>query len=379
MDADADEVERFWEQASELFCVLEAESGRFLRVNPAWTRTLGWTEDQLLGRRATDLLHRGDTWTAAAVEADPVTGEMVVRDVENRYRHIDGSYRWLRWKGHLRDGRFFGMASDISGTRASEMTIRLNERRARAVLEALDDGLFIAGGDGQVLEANEQFARLVGVSAHRILGSTPPYPWWPDEHVARMQALHESAQNGATAKLEEGTLITADGRTITVRESLTPFPYDPTQPALLVVVRDISEHVVVRNRLLRAHRRARMMIWEWYPAEEQFVVLGNGLSADGPAVQELTRDDALGDVIERADEVSEALDAVYAGRTGHVDLDARVSVAGASPWVRIQGDPILSEDGDIIGVHGTVRAILAPRERVSRASYEHPAPAPTSG
>lgn len=54
-----DDVARFWALARELFCVL-GQGGEFIRVNPAWTRVLGWREDELLGRRAFEFVHPDD-------------------------------------------------------------------------------------------------------------------------------------------------------------------------------------------------------------------------------------------------------------------------------------------------------------------------------
>ena len=54
----SDEQE-FWDLSSELFAVFDAQ-GRFVRINPAWERILGWTGEQLIGRPALELVHPDD-------------------------------------------------------------------------------------------------------------------------------------------------------------------------------------------------------------------------------------------------------------------------------------------------------------------------------
>ena len=71
--------------------------GFFTRVNPAWTRTLGWSEQELLSRPFLEFVHPEDREaTIAAAKQQSEAGEPVLR-FENRYRHQDGSYRWLEW------------------------------------------------------------------------------------------------------------------------------------------------------------------------------------------------------------------------------------------------------------------------------------------
>ena len=65
-------------------------------VNPAWTTMLGWTEADLLGSRFMDLVHPDDIgWTRR--EAQRLARGGTILHFENRYRHRDGSYRWLAW------------------------------------------------------------------------------------------------------------------------------------------------------------------------------------------------------------------------------------------------------------------------------------------
>jgi len=53
----------FWELSDDLFSVYDAEE-RFVDVNPAWQRVLGWRPDQMLGRPVADFRHPADVETA---------------------------------------------------------------------------------------------------------------------------------------------------------------------------------------------------------------------------------------------------------------------------------------------------------------------------
>lgn len=361
-DAPLDPVRLFWEHATELFCVLDAD-GRFLSVNPAWQRALGYREDQLVGRTAVSLVAEGDRCATASAETLPGTSERVIRDAENRYRHADGSVRWLRWNGYERDGRWYGTAQDVTATRTSDMALRLTERRARAVLEALDDGIVIVDEDGRIMEVNEQFARFTGREVGALLGLRPPYPWWPADESAAMARMLRQFLAGETRPAET-VVMHRDGRRLPVLVSVTRLPYERTRQALLVVVRDISELVIVREELLRAHREARLAVWNWYPAEDRLTVFGDGLRPGGATIATMTTADADALIVAGGDELARLRAEVVSGERASFDTDIEMTLAEhhTAP-VHVRGEPIVTPQGKVVGVRGTSQAITAPRFR----------------
>jgi len=71
--------------------------GYFTEVNPAFTRTLGFTSEELLSAPFTDFVHPDDVEpTLAAIVQQTEQGRDVL-NFQNRYRTKDGSYRWLEW------------------------------------------------------------------------------------------------------------------------------------------------------------------------------------------------------------------------------------------------------------------------------------------
>lgn len=70
--------------------------GRLLQVNPAWKKTLGFTEEELKNVPAIDFLHPDDrAMIGERVEA--LKKGLAIDYFEVRCRHKDGSYRWIGW------------------------------------------------------------------------------------------------------------------------------------------------------------------------------------------------------------------------------------------------------------------------------------------
>jgi PAS domain S-box-containing protein len=89
------ERDRIWNVSEDLLAVSNFE-GYFLSMNPAWTRLLGWSEDEIKSMHVSELRHPDDAPNAIAGRAQLTKGVPTVR-MENRFRHKDGSWRWLQW------------------------------------------------------------------------------------------------------------------------------------------------------------------------------------------------------------------------------------------------------------------------------------------
>ena len=125
------ELDRFFSLSSDMFGVFNLD-GTFRRVNAAWQIALGWSPDELVGRPFLDLVHEDDRErTIAEFERATSEGTTTTR-FENRYRHRDGSYRWLDWTGRLVPGEsvHYSAARDI--TERKEVDAALDAARLAA-------------------------------------------------------------------------------------------------------------------------------------------------------------------------------------------------------------------------------------------------------
>lgn len=115
---------RHREMSLDLICTASFE-GYFVELNPAWSRVLGFDLEELMSRPFVDFIHPEDLErTLAEVDKQAQSGQLVF-NFQNRYRHADGSYRWLEWTSHpdYQAGLMFAVARDISERKAAEEII----------------------------------------------------------------------------------------------------------------------------------------------------------------------------------------------------------------------------------------------------------------
>src|SRR3954470_19347421 len=73
--------------------------GRFLRVNAALCRLLGYAEEELLQKTHLDVVHVDDMEATAIARAQVISGKAKARMNERRYIHKDGSTVWAHAAG----------------------------------------------------------------------------------------------------------------------------------------------------------------------------------------------------------------------------------------------------------------------------------------
>lgn len=120
------EFAEIFNMSLDLICVADIQEARFIKVNPAFRETLGYSVEELTSRSFMDFVHPDDIEpTQQIIENALKKGQMVV-GFENRYQCIDGSFRWLRWVSHPipEQNRNYAVAHDITDMREMEETLR---------------------------------------------------------------------------------------------------------------------------------------------------------------------------------------------------------------------------------------------------------------
>jgi PAS domain S-box-containing protein len=123
------ERDRIWNVSQDLLLVAD-RNGVWQTVNPAWTRTLGWSEAELLNRTSEWLDHPDDGGITRAHVRKLLAGDTTVR-FESRFRHKDGTYRWLSWTGVSDKDRIYAVARDVTADKAATDRLKAAEEALR--------------------------------------------------------------------------------------------------------------------------------------------------------------------------------------------------------------------------------------------------------
>ena len=131
------ERDHFFNLSLDLLSVASFD-GHLERVNPAWTRCLGWSELEMTTRPWLSFVHPDDHAATIKAGSDLVEGREV-REFENRYRCKDGAYRWLSWSAHAlpETRQMFSITRDITAQKHAAQELRDSHDQLRALAARL--------------------------------------------------------------------------------------------------------------------------------------------------------------------------------------------------------------------------------------------------
>jgi diguanylate cyclase (GGDEF)-like protein/PAS domain S-box-containing protein len=113
--ARADERARhFFDLSRDMLCTANMD-GYFVELNDAWTRSLGYSLDELRAIPFLERVHPDDRERTEA-EAGALFEGVETLNFENRYLAKDGSWHWLRWSSQLSpdESLIYGRAADVT-------------------------------------------------------------------------------------------------------------------------------------------------------------------------------------------------------------------------------------------------------------------------
>jgi diguanylate cyclase (GGDEF)-like protein/PAS domain S-box-containing protein len=119
--ARADERARhFFDLSRDMLCTANMD-GYFLELNEAWTKSLGYTLEELRAVPFVERVHPEDRERTVAETAGLFEGGETL-SFENRYLAKDGSWHWLRWSSQLSpdESLIYARATDVTELKQME-------------------------------------------------------------------------------------------------------------------------------------------------------------------------------------------------------------------------------------------------------------------
>lgn len=227
------------------------EDVRFVYVNDAACRSLGYGRDELLGMSPADIdpdiTPERVQWIHAKLkERRSVT-------IESRHRRRDGGVFPVEMQGTQfeYDGRRMDVAfvRDITERKRMEEKLAASEREFRSLAENSPDTIARYGRDRRRLYINPAYAALVGSSADSLLGRTPSECPVYTNAVEYETRIDEVFACGSEVEFELKWSDKGGGEVCSLIRLTPEFGRDGQVASVLAVGRDVTELCASRQKI----------------------------------------------------------------------------------------------------------------------------------
>lgn len=182
---------------------------------------------------------------------------------EYRFLRKDGSYARVFDRGRVvrNEGgeplRMVGSMLDLTERIEAEEKLRVQEAQYRSIFESTSDGILIFDLEGRLVEANPAACSMHGYAYEEFLGLPGTQLVHSDDHHKFADFVRQVLA-GEPFNVD-GTHLRKDGQKILVRVTGTSFVFGG-RPALLAIVRDVTEEKRSAEALVESEQRLRVIM-----------------------------------------------------------------------------------------------------------------------
>ncbi|OAB25637.1 PAS domain S-box-containing protein [Flavobacterium fryxellicola] len=263
----------FFNMAFDILTV--AKDGHFIKINEAFTKTLGYNQDEMDKIKFIDLIHPDDKQMATEVLEKHYKGKSIV-NFRTRFLCEDGSYKWLDWNSNMdvKNGVFYSVGRNVTKLVQLEYEQQTaiddlyeNEEKLRLIVENISEGIIVANADKKIIMANHMANEIFGIeeddkispnlSNHFELYFPDEKTIFPSQNLPMERALNGEVTTDIEIILwnpvaQEKKRVLISGRPLVDQNN--------TVVAAVVTIKDISKYKQMEQELKETESKYRQLI-----------------------------------------------------------------------------------------------------------------------
>ena len=353
-----------------------ATSGqKIVQVNPTLCKMLGYSEKEFLQMNIKDITLSVNLFKQAEALKNLAKGEISIYIGESQYVRKDGKIFWggatvsaLRnEKGEFL--HFLFMIKDITQSKEAEKALFKNKLFLDNLIESLPVGLSVINKSSVRIIANQTLCEMTGFDREELQYSTPPFKFWPPEHLEEISRSFSMLMFGALQE-SELTFMRKNGERFCALINPSYLKNEHGELEYIVVsIKDISSQKKNEQIIKQSEEKYRMLvenvnvgIFQSLP-DGKFIHANNEVIAaagykDWNEFQSVSAKDLYVHASDR-DRFFELLN--KNGIVKNLELQSRKK-DGTIYWISLGAVPIREKDGQITSLMGFIKDITERKE-----------------
>lgn len=263
----------FFNMAMDIFVI--ASQNKFIKINPALSRVLGYSEEELKEKPFTNFIFSEDI-NSTEQEIEKLKEGTSIIKFKNRWVCKDGSIKWLTWNAtsNLETGVIYATAHDITEQLKLEIEekeiinqLYESEQKLKLILENVSDGVLVVNTDKQIVMANYLAKQLFGIeddseisvnfSDHFHLFYPSGKEIFPEQNLPTERALKGESTDNIEVLLEipngkKKKIVLISGKPIKNTDNQVM--------AAVITIKDISKYKLMEKELKNTELKYRNLI-----------------------------------------------------------------------------------------------------------------------
>jgi len=204
----------------------------FKRINPAVSKTLGYTDEELLSKSFIELIHPDDV-ESTLKEVQTLSEGKSTFNFVNWYRCKDGSYKWIEWntKPIPEEEITYFVAQDVTGRKLTEHKLKEYSRNLEDIVEKRTEDIqkemekakmyldisagmiIVINSDGNIELINKKGHEILGCVDEQLIGKNWFDNFIPKENKDEIKLVFRKLMAGEIEPVEyyENPILTRNG------------------------------------------------------------------------------------------------------------------------------------------------------------------------
>ncbi|WDL99102.1 PAS domain-containing protein [Alicyclobacillus sp. ALC3] len=240
---------------------LVSREGKFLDVNQAFCKFIGYDKEELCDMDFTAISHPEDVPLSIMYREQLLSGSISALQMEQRYLHKGGETLWgrLHIASVVEDSEplpfLIAQIVDMTNDKVAED----NLRRLKSFYDNSSEGIAIFDVNGYVTQVNAAFEQILGYSEAELIGKH--FPFNPANAASDAAPICAIENEGKYVQDVQLTMQRRDGELIWVNMTTSPIRNDAgVSVGMASIVRDITKSKLAEQKLSQTTQLYNMIL-----------------------------------------------------------------------------------------------------------------------